>query len=106
MCESTSLSAQIFAPFQEQESLARTIWHLRTVRSLVSCLFFRYRALSFQKEKREDLVRDSLVKITTVLLPGFGRAESAISVNVATPPPPPAPSAVGLAPSARQKASK
>ena len=29
--------------------------------------FFRYRALSFQKEKREGLTRDSLEKITTVV---------------------------------------
>ena len=33
--------------------------------------FFRYRALSFQKEKREGLARNFLVKNTTVLLPGI-----------------------------------
>ena len=61
-CESTSLSALIFVPFEEQKKLARATWHLRTVRRLVSFLFFvRYRALSFQKEKREGLGRDSLV---------------------------------------------
>ena len=37
----------------------------------VRCVvFFRYRVLSFQKEKREGLARNSLVNITTVLLPG------------------------------------
>ena len=59
-CESTSLSALIFVPFQEQKKVWRgATWHLRTVRSLVFFLFFfvGYRALSFQKEKREGLAR-------------------------------------------------
>ena len=51
-CESTSLSALIFVPFQEQKKVWRGLWHLRTVRSLV---------LSFQKEERQGLARDSLV---------------------------------------------
>ena len=72
-CESTSLSTLIFVPFQEQEKVwrGRTTGHLRAVHRLVSFLFFffRYRALSFQKEKRGS-ARDSLVKITTVLLQG------------------------------------
>ena len=66
--------------------------------------FFRYPALSFQKEEREGLARDSLVKLQPYCCRGFGRAKPAISV--ATPPPPPAPSAVGLTPFARHKASK
>ena len=64
-CESTSLSALIFVPFQEQKKVWRGLpgIFVRTVRSLVFFFFFfvRYRALSFQKEKREGLARDSLV---------------------------------------------
>ena len=78
-CESTSLSALIFVPFQEQEKVWRGlfsenynhVWPGIIVRCVVLFLsFFSYRALSFQKEKREGLARDSLVKITTILLPG------------------------------------
>ena len=101
-CESTPLSALIFVPFQEQEEVWRGLpgIFVQCAVLFLSFFFFRYHALSFQKEKREGLASDFLVKITAVLLPGFGRAKPAISV--ATPPPPPAPSAVGLAPSARQ----
>ena len=62
-CESTSLSALIFVPFQEQKKFARATCHLRTVRSLVSFLFFfcSTPCVVFQKEKREGLARDSLV---------------------------------------------
>ena len=59
-----SLSTDFRAFSRTKESLARAIWHIRTVRCLVSFdPFFvvRYRALSFQKEKREGLARDSLV---------------------------------------------
>ena len=58
-----SLSTDFRAFSITKESLARATWHLRTVRSLVffSFFFVRYRALSFQKEKREGLARDSLV---------------------------------------------
>ena len=45
-------------------------------------------------------MKDSLMKITTVLLSGVGRAKPAIIVE--SPPLPPAPSAVGLALSTRQ----
>ena len=92
-CELTSLSALIFVPFQEQEKVWRELPGI-FVRCVVLFLsfFFRYLALSFQKKEREGLARDSLVKITTVLLLAFVRAKHAISV--ATPPPPSAPSAV------------
>ena len=62
-CESTSLSALIFVPFQEQKKVWRGlpgifVWCV----VLFFFLFFvRYRALFFQKEKREGLARDSLV---------------------------------------------
>ena len=57
-----SLSTDFRAFSRTKESLARATWHLRTVRSLVFFFFFvGYRALSFQKEKREGLARDSLV---------------------------------------------
>ena len=63
-CESTSLSALIFVPFQEQKKVWRGLPGI-FVRCLVlffSFFFFvRYRALSFQKEERQGLARDSLV---------------------------------------------
>ena len=62
-CESTSLSALIFVPFQEQKKVWRGLPGI-FVRCVVLFFFFffvRYRALSFQKEKREGLARDSLV---------------------------------------------
>ena len=87
-CESTSLSALIFVPFQEQEKVWRgyTTWHLRAVRSIVSFLFFfffRYRALSFQKEKRfgEGLLGENYNRIAAG---GLGRLSPQ-----STPPPPP-----------------
>ena len=62
-CESTSLSALIFVPFQEQTKVWRGlpgifVW---CVVLFFPFFFVRYRALSFQKEKREGLARDSLV---------------------------------------------
>ena len=66
-CESTSVSALIFVPFQEQEKVWRGL------------LGENYNHIAAR---------------------GFGRAKPAISV--AKPPPPSAPSAVELAPSARQ----
>ena len=66
-CESTSLSALIFVPFQEQKKVWRGLPGI-FVRCVVLFFFFlffvRYRALSFQKEKREGLARDSLEKVT------------------------------------------
>ena len=73
----------------------RTTWHLRTVRCLVFFPFFDImRCLFKRKREREDLARDSSVKLQPYCCRGFGRAKPAISV--ATPPPPPALSAVGL----------
>ena len=62
-CESTSLSALISMPFLEQKK----VWRgqpgifVRCVVLFLSFIFVRYRALAFQKEKREGLARDSLV---------------------------------------------
>ena len=91
-------------PCKRQEC---TTWHVRTGRGLVSFLFFffRDRALSFQKEERESLARDSLEKIATVRSCCWGLGGRSPRSSVATPLPPSAPSvpsAVGLAPSARQ----
>ena len=55
-CESTSLSALIFVPFQEQKKVWRGLpgIFVRCVVLLFSFFFFvRYRALSFQKEERQ-----------------------------------------------------
>ena len=65
-CESTSLSALIFVPFQEQKKVWRGLpgIFVRCVVLFFSFFFFffvRYRALSFQKEERQGLARDSLV---------------------------------------------
>ena len=64
-CESTSLSALISMPFQEQTKVWRGLpgIFVRCVVLFFFLFFFvRYRALSFQKEKREGLAKDFLVK--------------------------------------------
>ena len=69
LLQKTVLEAERMCTRRRKRTIERKTWHLRTVRSLVSTLFFRYLAWSFQKEEKEGLAKDSLVKITTVLLP-------------------------------------
>ena len=81
-----------------------TTWRLRTVRSLASFLFFDTMSCLF-KSKREKVWRGILWwTLRPHCCRGFGPVKPAISVP--TPPKPLdlAPSAVGLAPSARQQA--